>query len=163
MRTHDYAKLSSIMTTDALQRLRKRMNELPQSTLDQKLSFTEADIQRVFLHSFVPSSDRLFGGQCLLSLIAWAHLSILVGQEYRPSYYATIVAFIRPPNGSLSTRLEDLLTCNITWAERERSDKSCHSTLFRFGRIVLPLGQWRITNLNFFDGVAVRHFRTNIV
>ena len=54
-----------------------------------------------------------------LSLGNWSLAILSVGQEYRPSYYATVVAFIqRQSNVSSASiarpRLEDMLTCNIT-------------------------------------------------
>ncbi|KAI6205680.1 hypothetical protein M3Y94_00819900 [Aphelenchoides besseyi] len=129
IRLQEYEKLTTISTTDTVKRLRRRIADLPQSALDEHLSFKMEDIDRVSIYSYLVSTDKFLG----------------ITDIHRITFYVTAVVLInrfgnQPSSWKSKRNVEDKLICNIT-----------------FGRILYPLGRWRVTDVNFFDGQVLKY------
>ncbi|KAI6173786.1 hypothetical protein M3Y98_01119900 [Aphelenchoides besseyi] len=129
IRLQEYEKLNTISTSDTVQRLRRRIADFPQSVLDEHLSFKIEDIDRVIIYSYLMSTDKFLG----------------ITDLHRITFYVTAVVFINRFENELKStkskkKVEDKLICNIT-----------------FGRILYPMGRWRVTDVNFFDGQVLNY------
>ncbi|KAI6191341.1 hypothetical protein M3Y97_00217800 [Aphelenchoides bicaudatus] len=127
---NDQERLNYLLTSNSLQYIKKRIGELPPELINSKLSFKEDNIVSMFAHSNLLSTEKFLG----------------IGERARPTFYSTMVAFIdkdstKPiSSAEARKRANELLVCNIT-----------------FARVLTPLGRWQISDLNFFDGRAVRY------
>uniref|UniRef100_A0A915EAH0 Uncharacterized protein n=1 Tax=Ditylenchus dipsaci TaxID=166011 RepID=A0A915EAH0_9BILA len=130
IREKKFHELAPIMTETAVDYIREKANRISDDLLLEKLSFREENIVKAYILSSAFSSSKFFA----------------MPRDALWTFYCTVVMVIDKKNLDQQRSMRQLL--------KSPNSLICNMTL---ARIVMPLGRWMITSINYADAEHVNN------